>query len=692
MDEWSTDITVGGFGNPAEMRWMTVRSWDSFTSLFENAVHLDAVTYCESPDLLLDLFEKDGFSLESLDIVVGNREEYQSAVNEVDVARRLSEYYAQNKLTVRLKNRKVIHAKLYRAVNPGDKVTLIAGSPNLSYNSWRNQTNQVTVFETDQGSKFDTRFVEWIEDFRGYTDDIFLEDLADRLEEADDEEERERKIELWVDNRDTSLTERGELHTKAAEELEKVGADITRTVVESDDPEEGDETVYVEQGEDGEILPENEDGEGDVTSVKTPGYSITLSTQSLDGGYVKDVENELKRRGADVGPNTMTVPVGEYTGYLKRQYSVPKLWIDHERVHLQDGEHHRVLTANSAPDSETVDEDLENIERYVETVDRWGETNNTNAVMAHMYEGIIYFLWSPFVNLYAESFYGSVTLDNVLQYLYIHGESDAGKDKFVEFCLRLISDDLVRSGADGDSIGKTRIRALRGIDTVFPFAVSDISKSTIEQIDTLRNYWEESWSPGNDVSYPTVIFTSNDSRPKDWFRNRTKMLYFDVTFPSEPEDENFIEAQRDLNGILNEKNHIFAYVSRRVLRDRPYENATATIDDVREVLVDLYGEADRRIPEYFPEKPANREYDIGKRKWKSARDRGDVTFERNGDHLIAEFDLEQHEVWSYRKILPTKARPDKQGRKIVIRNPDHFWKWIDQETGGEDEGFLSRFF
>jgi len=173
-----------------------------------------------------------------------------------------------------------------------------------------------------------------------------------------------------------------------------------------------------------------------------------------------------------------------------------------------------------------------------------------------MYEGILYGLWAPFVNLYARQFYGNVTLDNALQYLYIFGESDAGKDKFSEFVLRLVSDDLVRGGADADDVGKNQIRSLRNIDTVFPYVISDISKQKIERIDTLRNFWQDSWHPSNEVAYPTVIFTSNDSRPNDWFRNRAKMLHFDVAFPSNPEDEGFYKAQEDLNEILDARNPI----------------------------------------------------------------------------------------------------------------------------------------
>ncbi|WP_318569887.1 phospholipase D-like domain-containing protein [Salinigranum marinum] len=710
---WSTTINLGGFGNSAGMEWQTVKSWESFTNFFEGAVHIDAVTYCESPGLLLDLFDQRGSQLETMDVLVGNREEYQSSVNDVNVARQLEQYYRDDKLIIRLKNRKVVHSKLYRIVKEDEEVTLISGSANFSYNSWKNQTNSVVVFDTEVGSQLDQQFQQWIDDHRdNYANEIFMEDLVKELEQLDDEEEKERRIELWIDNRDTQLSEQGEFHSNVGNELEKLGGEVDRVVGVTDDPDEADEVVTIQHEE---VVPEDEetgsssDGSGDnaestpegVTAARTPEYTITLSTQGYENdGYVNQMKTDLKRRGADVGSDAITTPIEGYTNYLQTRYDVPKMWVDEGagRVHLQHGEHHRILTADHDPDPAVLDAALSNIEDYVETVDRWGETNNSRAVKAHMYEGILYGLWAPFVNLYARQFYGNVTLDNALQYLYIFGESDAGKDMFTEFVLRLVSDDLVTGGADADNVGKNQIRALRNIDTVFPYMISDISKQKIERIDTLRNFWQDSWHPTNDIAYPSIIFTSNDSRPNDWFRNRTKMLHFDVAFPSNPEDEGFYEAQQDLNEILDERNPIFAYVSRRILENEMYLDAAGTVEDVRRVFLDFYDQAGRKIPEYFPREPANRRYNIGKRKWRQAYERGDVEFERREDQLIAEFSLEPHELYSYRKTLPTKMRPEKSGRNIIVKNPDDFSEWLnlneltapdDADTEG---GFLSRLF
>ena len=703
--DWDTTINLGGFGNSAQMEWQTVKSWKSFTNFFDDAVHIDAVTYCESPELLLELFDQDDSVLETMDVLVGDKDEYQSAVDDATVARRLERYYEDERLTVRLKNRKVVHSKLYRIVEADDTVTLIAGSANLSYNSWKNQTNSVVVFNTEVGSQLDQQFTQWIDHHRtAYADTIFMEDLAAELDDAEDEEEVERRIELWIDNRNTQLSEQGEIHSTVGQELEALGEEVDQVVSVTEDPTEADELVSIDPEHiDPEDPTSNDDqpGEGHgggITAAKTPEYSITLSTQGYDtDGYLDQMETDLKRRGADVGADAITTPVEGYTNYLQTRYDVPKMWIDeaNARVHLQHGEHHRILTADHDPDPDLLDAALENIESYIETIDRWGETNNPTAVKAHLYEGVLYGLWAPFVNLYAEQFYDSVTLDNALQYLYIFGESDAGKDKFSEFVLRLISDDLVRGGADADDVGKNQIRSLRNIDTVFPYVVSDIAKQKIERVDTLRNFWQDSWHPSNEVAYPTLIFTSNDSRPNDWFRNRAKMLHFDVAFPSNPEDEGFYNAQEDLNAILDAPNPIFSYVSRRILRDERYLDAGGTVGDVRQVFLEFYERADRTVPAYFPKEPANRKYNIGKRKWKQAYERGDVTFERREDRLVAEFDLEPHELYSYRKTLPTKMRPEKSGRSIIIKNPDGFEAWIDlTELGDTDEtesaGLLSR--
>lgn len=713
--DWRTTISLGGFTAGDEMRWETVKSWQTFTNYFDEAVRLDAVTYCESPKLLLDLYEE--FNIDTMDILVGNRSEYQSSISEKRIAEQLVNYYQDRKLIVRLKERKVIHSKLYRLEHADDTVTLITGSPNLSFNSWTNQTNDVVVFYTQAGSELDSQFRQWIDDHRVYADTVLIEDLVEELESVDDDEERERKIELWISGRDTSLTERGEIHAEGNEQLDDVTTEVNRLTGTGTD--DADETVTAIDGngnanEDTQNEPrsgtvkieetpttansshrEDERGEDEIaspiTTAATDDFRIRLSTRPYESNYVNQLETGLKQRDATIGDNAITTPIRAYTSYLEDQYDIPLMRISPEdrRVTLQSGTEHRSITDDLSPTPAALNAALTNLEDYFETVDRWGTTNQPTAVKAHMYEAILFGLWAPFVNLYAEElFKRNVTLDNALQYLYIFGDSDAGKDIHTEFLLRLLSDGLVTTGAEADNTGKRSIRVLKDLDTPSPYIVSDISRGKIKDLKSvLANFWQQ-WTPGNDINYPTIIFTSNDSRPNAWFRNRTKMVYFDVTFPSNPEDEHWQAAQENLNLIMNERNHIFAWVAQQMLIDQPYQESNQTIGDVRDILLDFYTTAERAVPEYFPRQPANREYNIGKRKWRTAFDRGDITFEHRKNRLIAEFNMEQYEVHSYKKTLPTRMRPEKNGRKLIIKNPDAFVTWIDRAV--DNNGLFGR--
>jgi hypothetical protein len=325
--DWDTTINLGGFGNSAQMEWQTVKSWKSFTNFFDDAVHIDAVTYCESPELLLELFDQEDSTLETMDVLIGDKDEYQSAVDDATVARRLERYYEEDRLTVRLKNRKVVHSKLYRIVEADDTVTLIAGSANLSYNSWKNQTNSIVVFNTEVGSQLDQQFKQWIDDHREeYADTIFMEDLAAELKELEDEEEVERRIELWIDNRNTQLSEQGEIHSNVGQELEALGDEVDQVVSITNDPEEADEVVSIDpeqiEPEDDSTTNRDEPDEAPVegiTAAKTPEYSITLSTQGYEsGGYLDQMETDLKRRGADVGADAITNPLRATPTTFKR--------------------------------------------------------------------------------------------------------------------------------------------------------------------------------------------------------------------------------------------------------------------------------------------------------------------------------------------------------------------------------------
>ncbi len=196
----------------------------------------------------------------------------------------------------------------------------------------------------------------------------------------------------------------------------------------------------------------------------------------------------------------------------------------------------------------------------------------------------------------------------------------------------------------------------------------------------------------------------------------------DVSFPSNPEDPGFYEAQDALTDVLERRNPIFSYVARRMLDREPWTEGTGTVEDVRRIVRGFYDDAGRSVPDYFPaDEPAEKQFDTGRLKWQRDIDGGRVSFEREPDALRAEFDREAWEVHDYEKRLDKRFMADKSGRSVYIGAPERFADWIgysvetlladpeendptdstgdgaddppdDTDHDGESTGFLGRLF
>jgi len=240
MDELTANISFDRFADmpefygsgAAEYRLAMVKERSDFLDLFAGARHVDAVTYAETPDLMVKMLTE--YDIGSLDVLIGNAEDYADQVNEVSTARSLVRLRQDDRLTIRLKNRKTVHSKIYRIVMPDDTVKLVQGSANLSRNSWEYHTNQISVITTDVGTELDEEFERFIDEYRdGYSDQTLLEGLVEALEDADSPEERENRIEYWVGAGDLDVSDTAALNQDAVEDLKDVADQVTAVV---DDP------------------------------------------------------------------------------------------------------------------------------------------------------------------------------------------------------------------------------------------------------------------------------------------------------------------------------------------------------------------------------------------------------------------------------------------------------------------------
>lgn len=140
-----------------------VRSYRSFEKFFSEADRLKAITYCESPKVLLNLFEEHG--LEEMTVMVGDRSDFRSGLSEegLETASRLERLRREGRLEVYVKGgSKAVHSKMYliegalkegreEEVSP-ESVTVLVGSANLTKTGWGYLANYMTAFETRRGA------------------------------------------------------------------------------------------------------------------------------------------------------------------------------------------------------------------------------------------------------------------------------------------------------------------------------------------------------------------------------------------------------------------------------------------------------------------------------------------------------------------------------------------------------------
>lgn len=681
------------------------KSWRSFSDLFDDARRMRVVTYCDSPEFILDLFD-DLETLERLEVVVGDVDDYRERlIDKPELADRLEQLRRDGSLVIYLCENKEVHSKLYLieyseadSEERDDQTTLggsittasesdeesstpataVIGSPNLSRNAWSNQTNIGVTYETTTDSdlfgQFEALYREHRESYN--VGGPFLEDLTEQLEQSSDD--RAEVIQLYTEGRVGTRDELGEVHGQLADHIDAEVETVDLVLDESSDP--SPDTSPNTSGPE-EVQPES----GDPDLADAPQDRITLSLRGYDTSTVETL-SQMTDFDATVSNDTLTTTPDAFQRYAQQVFDVPTMHLNDDDSQLKfhyDGTVYRVTKQPTEP--ERVDAALADVETYFETVDNYGNSNNPTAVKAHMYEALLWFFWAPFGNRQA-AFYRThgINLDKALPYLYIFGESNGGKGTFCRFALSLISGNRVEAPVDADEIGKRRVRNLRSAHTSFPVVVDDITKQKVNALDTLRNYWS-GWE--GDTAYPMFAFISNDKRPGEWFRNRAKILRFDVNFTTSHQGE------AEVNRLIDTENPLFQWFGHEYLaRDLELGSDADALREVRATMLDLYEFAGRPVPTYFPDEPAEQAYDTGRERWRNLLEREDVTLVDDGDTLQVTFpESMSFELHEYKRDPPMTVRVEKRGVDLIIKTPEEFFNWLGEATPvNRDNGFLSR--
>ena len=618
----------------------TVKSWTSFKALLADARRMWVVSYCDSPKLVLQMF--DDFELETMELVAGNVKDYRERLSDedVDLVDRLERLKQEERLTIYTCPTKTVHSKIYLLDLGNGTFRLITGSANFTKNSWTNHTNHLALFKTTPDSAVYEAFQRDYRDHRDSYGSLFLDDLTTRLDESD--EDRTTVIQNWVAGRSSTR-----------DEVEEVNMKLARQAIAQADDTNGE---------------------------------IHLSLRGFDADVQDTVKNQFQSLGGQIGPDSASIDTGGLSRFLNRQFGIPGLWVDDSGVHYAPpGQPKRILSTPVPSDPAPIDAALDHLESYLNTVDTYGQTNEPEAVKAHMLETLLYFFWAPFVNEHARLFArrNVPNLDKRLPFLYLQGESNSGKGTLLEFGLRLISQGTVTAPIDADEVGRKQMRMLRQAHSSFPLAVDDIEKSKIHGLDPLRNYWTR-WD--DESRFPTLVFTSNDRRPQKWFRNRAKMLSLDVLFTSTP------EAEAEVQTLIETENPLFEWIAHRLLEGYRSDSLPMDADvlsSVRAVVFDLYDRADRPVPPYLNDEPAEQRYDPGRREWRRMAEHQQFTIRRRQDALHLQFDddIQHWTIAEFRRQLPVEVRATQEGHRIIIRAPDRFENWLGDVSA---DGLLGR--
>lgn len=617
-----------------------LKSKESFDKIFRHVKEIKCVTYSDSPELILDLFEKWGLS--KLEIITGNAtaDDYREKIKDVNVAEKLEKLKREGKLLIYTSN-KIIHSKFYIIKNENKKLPVIIGSPNLTKNAEDgvHQKNYVCIINVEEDGILHNQFLKDYEAHKQYCS-LFLEDLTEEIERSADS--KQDVIEKWLE---------GKRSTPEAREIREIQKELA------------DESVKIENSDAIEII------------IDLSGFR-----DSTKKNIKKTLDNE--KIESSIRNNKLIVNRGQYNRNIKDIYGIPIMRISNNNVIFAMDEITNIMTAQ--PDIKGVKKGLENIEEFLRSVDKFGKTGNPEAVKAHMFEVLLYTFYAPFANHQMKIYnkYNAIG-DKGFPFLYLYGESNSGKGTFSSFVLGLLSNGKVRKSVPANEAYSARIENLKDVGTSFPLILDDIDKERLRRISgSIRNYWKN-W---NDSSrFPSLMFVSNDDRPGEWLGRRCKILDFDVRFEDTPQSRMFI------NKIRNEDNPIFKYFSYIVINEINDEQKMNEdiLYPAREAFKKLYDYVGRPIPGYFPDAPAEEKYDIGRDSWRGLYEH-DIIEEKIKDKslkIIFNGGMQSYQVARYYRKLPGNIRADHMGQTIIIKNPELFKNWIgDIKTGNKKIG------
>lgn len=179
------------FGGIDSLRTQVISRRKDFDALFDGFTKLRAISYVVSPDLLLEFFDKRGYT--QAEVLVGENlsESYKQALEQkgVEVTEQLADRVQDGSLRIYIPDR-IIHTKLY-VLEAAERFRIIASSANLT-EAARQASQQVNYAWYADISSESPLLKQVLQDYDAHLKfcTLFMDDLAQLFKEHPDVQKR----------------------------------------------------------------------------------------------------------------------------------------------------------------------------------------------------------------------------------------------------------------------------------------------------------------------------------------------------------------------------------------------------------------------------------------------------------------------------------------------------------------------
>ena len=613
-------------------------------SLFNGFYNLRGVTYVTSPSFLLDLYSK--YDFEEVELVIGHgyMDGYKKQLeeNESEINALFSRVCDQT-LTV-YGTKATIHSKMYILTN--EEITrVIVGSPNLSYNAEGSRQREYAWYVDMHTDDYDALpFLQKInKDYQKHLDESdivrFMEDLQNLRKNS--ENERKEDFLLW-----SGGSEDGD----ARKIIRGIVKDVERV-------------AFIED-------PDAEDLFQIVIPQSAKKEEKKVLTQNLDARIRNGMATFSRRHFLDEISNL----------------GMPRMRIDKQgKVTLGLGG--RKLTLPDEISKEELNRSLSDIEAYIGLVDK-ATCFHKDAVKMNMMEAVLYTMAAPFSNewLRQKRKVRSLTDRTGPKHLVIYGAAGNGKTTFGRFQNHLLSTQPIEP-LDGKNYKKPNWDNL--FDHVmthgspYPVVIDDIKSSCFTQQPgnlegRIKAYFENDWSL--ERTYPMMIFNTNHDNMADWAERRVRKLDFLLRFKGDESEQSEVER------ILTTTNYVFPVFakiySRKLTEEIEYSSDELKL--ARDTFKEIYQNAERELPSFFPFKEPGTIYDMNAIYCNEIESYGYFTEEAiktpRGKVLKLKFESNSYgknkTLETYQSRLPPEVSTQIESTTLIIKNPDEYRKFM----------------